>query len=135
MDFVEIIINLIIGSIVLFMACGIIWNTTKIFGLKGFFISTCIFLSLIIIPIGFEKFFEYSYENKPILIIIFLAILALIVIGIIIYSIIESYKAAGENKKKFIKDTINGLKILLFSILIGAAIVGTIVFLLIASDI
>ncbi len=131
-DFIITIIESILSLAVLI---SFIWTFTKEFKLKGFVLSLGGIILIVFCIDLLEKFINYSLDNQPIFIIILLAIIAIFLIWIIIYTIREKVKAAGENKKKFINDTMSELKVLLFSLLIGAVIVGIIVFLLIASDI
>lgn len=131
-DFIITIIESILSLAVLI---SFIWTFTKEFKLKGFVLSLGGIILIVFCIDLLEKFINYSLDNQPIFIIILLAIIAVFLIWIIIYTIREKVKAAGENKKKFINDTMSELKVLLFSLLIGAVIVGIIVFLLIASDI
>lgn len=130
-DFIITIIESILSLAVLI---SFIWTFTKEFKLKGFVLSLGGIILIVFCIDLLEKFINYSLDNQPIFIIILLAIIAIFLIWIIIYTIREKVKAAGENKKKFINDTMSELKVLLFSLLIGAVIVGIIVFLLIASD-
>ena len=130
-DFIITIIESILSLAVLI---SFIWTFTKEFKLKGFVLSLGGIILIVFCIDLLEKFINYSLDNKPIFIVIFLAVIATFLIGLFVYIIKEKYKAAGENKKKFINDTMSELKVLLFSLLIGAVIVGIIVFLLIASD-
>lgn len=130
-DFIITIIESILSLAVLI---SFIWTFTKEFKLKGFVLSLGGIILIVFCIDLLEKFINYSLDNKPIFIVIFLAVIATFLIGLVVYIIKEKYKAAGENKKKFINDTMSELKVLLFSLLIGAVIVGIIVFLLIASD-
>ena len=131
-DFIITIIESILSLVVLI---SFIWTFTKEFKLKGFVLSLGGIILIVFCIDLLEKFINYSLDNKPIFIVIFLAVIATFLIGLVVYIIKDKYKAAGENKKKFINDTMSELKVLLFSLLIGAVIVGIIVFLLIASDI
>lgn len=127
MENVDFILTIFEGLLALATIGGLIWACTKSFGLKGFVLS---FGGLILFVLGIdllEKFIDYSFDNKPILIIIFFAILALFMLWIIIITVKENLTSGEEIKRKFIKDTIQQLKVLGLSLLGGAAIVGLIV--------
>ena len=127
MENVDFILTIFEGLLALATIGGLIWTCTKSFGLKGFVLS---FGGLILFVLGIdllEKFIDYSFDNKPILIIIFFAILALFMLWIIIITVKENLTSGEEIKRKFIKDTIQQLKVLGLSLLGGAAIVGLIV--------
>ena len=71
MENFETIISVIESLVALVMLCGLIWVCTKAFKLKGFIISVAAIILIFLGTTGFEKFLDYSYNNAPILIIIF----------------------------------------------------------------
>ncbi len=126
MENVNLIIT-IIESIVSLAILGVfIWGCTKSFGLKGFVLSLSGFLILFLGIDLFEKFINYSIDNKPILITIFFAVIAMFLLWIIYITVKENLTSGVDIKRKFIKDSIQQLKILGLSLLGGALIVGLI---------
>ena len=134
MENVETIISIIEGLVALVMLCGLIWVCTKAFKLKGFIISVAAIILIFLGTTGFEKFLDYSYNNAPILIIIFFAISVIFLLWIVFITVKENLTSGDARKRKFIKDTIQQLKVLGLSLLGGAAIVGAIILLIIFSE-
>ncbi len=131
MENFETIISVIESLVALAMLGGLIWGSTKAFKLKGFVISVSVIILIILGITCFEKFLDYSYNNAPILIIIFFAILAIFLLWIIYITIKENLTSGEETKRKFIKDLIRDLKNLGIALLGGVVIVGLIVVALI----
>ena len=131
MENFETIISVIESLVALAMLGGLILGSTKAFKLKGFVISVSVIILIILGITCFEKFLDYSYNNAPILIIIFFAILAIFLLWIIYITIKENLTSGEETKRKFIKDLIRDLKNLGIALLGGVVIVGLIVVALI----
>lgn len=134
MENFETIISVIESIVALVMLGGLIWGCTEAFKLKGFVISTCAIILIILGITGFEKFLDYSYNNAPILIIIFFAISVIFLLWIVFITVKENLTSGDARKRKFIKDTIQELKVLGLSLLGGAAIVGVIILLVVSSE-
>lgn len=131
MEKFDFIITIIEGILSLAVLVSFIWACTKEFKLKGFVLSLSGFI-LLFLGIGlFEKFINYSLDNKPILIIIFFAVIAIFLLWIIYITIKENLTSGEETKRKFIKDLIRDLKNLGIALLGGVVIVGLIVVALI----
>lgn len=131
MENIDLIVTVIESILSLAILGGFIWKCTKAFGLKGFVLSLSGFI-LLFLGIGlFEKFINYSLDNKPILIIIFFAVIAIFLLWIIYITIKENLTSGDDIKRKFIKDLIRDLKNLGIALLGGVVIVGLIVVALI----
>ena len=133
MENFETIISVIESLVALAVLGGLIWGSTKAFKLKGFVISVSVIILIILGITSFEKLLDYSYNNAPILIIIFFAILAIFLLWIVFITVKENLTSGEETKRKFIKESVQQLKILGLSLLGGALIVGLIVASLIYS--
>ena len=131
MENFDLIVTVIESILSLAVLGGLIWGSTKAFKLKGFVISVSVIILIILGITCFEKFLDYSYNNAPILIIIFFAILAIFLLWIIYITIKENLTSGEETKRKFIKDLIRDLKNLGIALLGGVVIVGLIVVALI----
>lgn len=134
MENVDFIISIIEGLIALATLVGLIWGCTKAFGVKGFILSLGGIILFLLAITGFEKFLDYAFDNAPILIVIFFAILAIYMLWIIFITVKENLTSGEAIKRKFIKDTIQQLKVLGLSLLGGAAIVGLIFWSVVSSN-
>jgi len=130
----DLILSIIEGILCLVALGGLIWGCTKSFGVKGFISSFGGIILLLFLITGFEKFIDYALDNSPILIIILLAIFGIFMLWIIFITVKENLTSGEAIKRKFIKDTIQQLKILGLSLLGGFLIVGIIFLLIISSD-
>lgn len=131
MENFDLIVTVIESILSLAVLGGLIWGSTKAFKLKGFVISVSVIILIILGITCFEKFLDYSYNNAPILIIIFFAILAIFLLWIVFITVKENLTSGEETKRKFIKDLIRDLKNLGIALLGGVVIVGLIVVALI----
>ena len=131
MENIDLIVTVIESILSLAVLGGLIWGSTKAFKLKGFVISVSVIILIILGITCFEKFLDYSYNNAPILIIIFFAILAIFLLWIVFITVKENLTSGEETKRKFIKDLIRDLKNLGIALLGGVVIVGLIVVALI----
>ncbi len=136
MDIVENIVSVIETIFGLLVLGSVIWGVTSAFKFKGFVISTGSIALIIIAIIYFEKFINYSIDNKPLLILIVLGLIAIFLIGITIYALKEQFDLYGydrEGRKKIKNFLATSLKQLFWSLFAGFAIVG-IIFLFVCQN-
>ena len=127
MENIDLIVTVIESIVVLAILGDFILKCTKAFRLKGFMLSLSGFILFFLVIGLFEKFINYSLDNKPILIIIFFAVIAIFLLWVIYITIKENLTSGDDIKRKFIKESVQQLKILGLSLLGWALIVGLIV--------
>lgn len=137
MDLLDNIVSILEVLFVLFVLGSIIWGATSAFKLKGFVISVgSIALTIFALNL-YEKFLNYSLDNRPLLIIIMLVLMAVFLMGITIYALKKEFDIFGydkEGRKKIKRFLLLSLKQLIVALLSGFALVGIIFFIVWSSN-